>query len=726
MITSTSPGFNPQPNQALLIVELLERIGAHLTPPDLLSCAQVSQHWNSVLIPYLWHTIDDRLYSWAYILNVYVSQTAPRLLRIVMAEQDANSSNSNSSNSNSSDIMESTNAIEEAKVLNQIALDVWPSKRAETIRWLYSVFNKYGRHIRILRVSWPIVIRVAGIAGHCTQLRVLTVHRFVMRRGPARNREERAVRRQQDRTDVTWSENYTGPTADWPEFWRRIHEEDEEARLWSTNPPHLSDEDPIWINTGIAQRFWILVLRSPMIEHLSLSRGLKTLAPSISQAFVHNVLAKLPRLKTLDTRVMELDLQTVLKHTSTIRSGGSRNLFYHMDSGCGSNLRLEKDFAHLTSLAIKGSVESTHILMFLKRLVNLDQLFLGRINLSDEGQPLFVDTDDNYEERSRHFALSGLHLIQFGGLTTEYKPIHEAMAIYLIPRLPLLTQLATKVLTPEMARAVASHCKQFQLFRQGGDNECINEDYTVETDLNVVSILLEACPNLTTIDAIQHRIDATYLAEHPWVCEGTLETFRCQIVGLERLTSEEYQAMSMPSEQDRSQFLSRDVVEEKYTRSQEQHDRVYERLCRLVRLQTLDLGSDVKGVEYHIIGDGGNEPVREVNGRTHLIDSNPIMDCLELSLASGLDQLATLKNLKVFGFEGLDHRIETPELEWFATHWPRLAIMRGLHIDDSETLKKRDTKTTRQRQEMQTLRSFIRHESATPTSFLERHLHFTF
>ncbi|KAK3833311.1 MAG: hypothetical protein JOS17DRAFT_740122 [Linnemannia elongata] len=718
---STFPSSTPQPNQALLIVELLERIGSHLNPPDLLSSVQVSQHWNSVLIPRLWHTIDDRLYSWAYILNVYFSHAAPRLLRIVEAEQDADGSRSSSN-----DIRESTNAIEEAKVLKQIALDVWPSRRAETVRWLYNVFKKHGRHVRVLRVSWPIVIRVAGITGHCNQLQVLTVHRIAMRKGPVRNREEGAVRRQQDMADTTWTEDYTGPTADWPGFWRRIDYEDEEARLWSMNPPHLLDENPLWINWGIIQRFWILVLRSPTLEHLSLGRGLKTLAPIISQGFVYYTLATLSRLKTLDNRFMELDLQTVLEHTSISHCGGNRNLFYHMDSGCVSALRLEKDFAHLTTLAIKGSVGSSYVLMFLKRLVNLDQLFLGRINLSDEGQALFIDTDDNYEDRSRPFALSGLHLIHFGGLTAEYKPIHEAMATHLIPRLPLLTQLATEVLTPEMARALAIYCKQFRVFRQGGNDECINEDHTVKTELNVVSILLESCPNLTIIDAIQHRIDATYLAEHPWACEATLETFRCQIIGLERLTFEEYHDMSMSSEQDTTQLLSRGVAEEKYKRYQEQHHRVYERLSRLVRLQALDLGSDVKGVEYHIFGDGGDEPTREVNGRIHLIDSKPVMDCLELSLASGLAQLATLGNLRVFGFEGLDHRIETAELEWFATHWPQLAIMRGLHIDESETLNKRDTKTTRQRQKMQNLRPFVRHESATPTSILEHRLHLTF
>ncbi|KAG0306189.1 hypothetical protein BGZ97_000840 [Linnemannia gamsii] len=685
MTTSTSTSSSssgPQTSQILLIVELLERIGSHLNPPDLLSCVQVSKHWNDVLIPHLWHTIDDRAYSWACILNVYLSPTAPRLLRIVKAEQDA-----------SSNIKESNNAIEEANVLKHIALDVWPSRRTETALWLYRIFQKYGRHIRTLRVAWPIVIRVAGMAGHCTQLRVLTVHHVAMRDGSARNKEGGAIRRQQQSEDLSWAESYTGPTADWQGFWRNIGDEEEEARL------------------------------CPTIEHLCLGRGLKTLTPCVTPAFVYYALATLPRLKTLNNRFMELDLQRVLEHTSAIHSGGNRNVFYHMDSGCGSNLQLDKDFAHLTTLAIKRSVESFHVLVFLKRLINLDQLFLGQIKWSDRAQPPFADMDDSYGERSRSFTLTGLHLTQFGGLTPEYRQIQEAMAIYLIPRLPSLTELSIDVLIPEVARALASHCKQFRVFRQGGDDESLNEYCTVKTDLNVVSVLLESCPNLRILDAIQHRIDATYLAGHPWACEATLETFRCQIVGLERMPCEEYKAMSTLSEQDSIKLMNQDIAQEKYKRSQEQHYRVYERLSRLARLQILDLGGDIKGVVHYIFGDSGVEPTKEVHGRIYLIDSSPIMDCLDLSLGSGLDQLASLVNLRVFGFEGLDHRIETAELRWFATHWPRLIIMRGLHIDESETLNKRDTKTTRQRQEMQALRPLVHHESATPTSVLETSLH---
>ncbi|KAG0253450.1 hypothetical protein BGZ95_006318, partial [Linnemannia exigua] len=289
----------------------------------------------------------------------------------------------------------------------------------------------------------------------------------------------------------------------------------------------------------------------------------------------------------------------------------------------------------------------------------------------------------------------------------------------LIPRLPALTELTMEMMTPEIAKALVNHCGQFRAFRYGGRDENISRDTmaSVDYDLNIISILLESCPNLTTIDAIQHSIDANYLLEHPWVCEETLETFRCQIVGMGRMTSDDFQAMSL--EQGDS---GRSIVEEKYRRCQEQHSRVYGRLARLTHLETLDLGGDIQDWVSLIFADGGNEAVIEVNGRMFLELSTPIMDSLEFSLASGLGQLSSLKDLRVFGFEGHDHRIGNKELKWIARHWPKLAVMRGLHIDDSASLVKKDLKTAEQRAYMQRLRPNVIHKAAVLKRDLDEYL----
>ncbi|KAK3808882.1 MAG: hypothetical protein J3R72DRAFT_499264 [Linnemannia gamsii] len=694
--SSSSPGQHT--NRALLIIELLERIGSHLTPPDLLACVQVSRHWNSVLIPCLWHTIDDSLYSWSDIIAVHIDNNAPRLSRIIKAEREAEQAASNSNSGTDGP------PLDEEKALGQRVIEAWPSRRAETLCWIYGVFKKYGRHVRTLRVCWPIVIRVAGVAGHCTHLRVLTAHPNPQRDSLPKIVSGGALDQQRDRDEQKWMNIYEEPTADWQGFWQCIDDDEQEARLWSTGLRLADDDVPTWLYWAAARRFWILVLRNPTIEYLRLSRILCTISPLVSEKFVYHVLATLPRLKCLDSHFMALDLQTVLECTSTTHSGNSnRGLFYHDNKP--RSLRLDRDFAHMTSLAVRGGfVKPTDILMLLKRLVNLNQLTVGKINLDDGTQQLFVDTDDNYEERTRKFPLSGLHLVDFSEVTDGFMAVREAITKRLIPRLPFLTEISDEVLMPEMVRALASQCRQLRSFRKNCNHDGIyREADALDTKLNVVNILLESCPNLTTIDAIQHRIDANYLLKHPWVCEGTLETFRCQIV-MDRMTPDDCRAMSL--EQGDS---SRSIAEEKYRRCQEQHSRVYGRLARLTHLQTLDLGGNIQDWRNQFYEE---TPVIELNGRMFLFLSTPIMDGLELSLASGLGQLASLKDLRVFGFEGHDHRIENAELEWIAGHWPKLTVMRGLHIDKSPTLAKVDLKTAEQRAYMQTLRPSLIHKAA--------------
>ncbi|KAG0366867.1 hypothetical protein BGX24_003507 [Mortierella sp. AD032] len=302
--------------------------------------------------------------------------------------------------------------------------------------------------------------------------------------------------------------------------------------------------------------------------------------------------------------------------------------------------------------------------MLLKRLVDLNQLAVGKINLDDGMQQLFVDMDDNYEERTGKFPLSGLHLVDFSGVTDGFMAVRKAITKQLIPRLPFLAELSDEVLMPEMVRALASQCRQLRSFRKNCNHEGIYcEADALDTNLNVVNILLESCPDLS-------------------------------------------QSTRSSTEQGDS---SRSIAEEKYRRCQEQHSRVYGRLVRLTHLQTLDLGGDIQDWRNQFYEE---TPVIELNDRMFLKYSTPIMDGLELSLASGLGQLASLKDLKVFGFEGHDHRIENAELEWIAGHWPKLTVLRGLHIDDSPSLAKMDLKTAEQRAYMQTLRPSLIHKAA--------------
>ncbi|KAG0085888.1 hypothetical protein BGZ92_008629 [Podila epicladia] len=58
--------------------------------------------------------------------------------------------------------------------------------------------------------------------------------------------------------------------------------------------------------------------------------------------------------------------------------------------------------------------------------------------------------------------------------------------------------------------------------------------------------------------------------------------------------------------------------------------------------------------------------------------------CLEMTLASGLGALATLKDLRVLSVQCMNHRISDMDLEWMDTYWPRLECVEGLCDKDGK------------------------------------------
>lgn len=87
--------------------------------------------------------------------------------------------------------------------------------------------------------------------------------------------------------------------------------------------------------------------------------------------------------------------------------------------------------------------------------------------------------------------------------------------------------------------------------------------------------------------------------------------------------------------------------------------KVYQKLSQLTDLQLLILGRL----------DSEEEEVQESWYQTQ---------SLEMTLESGLDELASLKNLVVLDVSYMLHRIGVPELEWMAANWPSLEKIAGL------------------------------------------------
>ncbi|KAF9112060.1 hypothetical protein BGX27_004039 [Mortierella sp. AM989] len=122
---------------------------------------------------------------------------------------------------------------------------------------------------------------------------------------------------------------------------------------------------------------------------------------------------------------------------------------------------------------------------------------------------------------------------------------------------------------------------------------------------------------------------------------------------------------------------------QKPRRGREQERGIYACLVSLKNLKHLDIGYESRYPWTYM----SVEPyISEVNSRTCLPYDGSIQDTLELSLDSGLSLLAELKELEMFGFESVNHRI-TKELDWMARNWPKLNLMYGLAEDDLQNIK---------------------------------------
>ncbi|KAF9140137.1 hypothetical protein BG015_001782 [Linnemannia schmuckeri] len=104
----------------LTLPELLVSLGPFLSVQDLYSSTQVNRLWNTFLVPFLWYSIDDRLFSWPAILNrIHHDDDEPDTVQVL--------------------------------------------------------FEKYGHHIHHLSLSWLTTLQAASAAATCAQLRSLLV-----------------------------------------------------------------------------------------------------------------------------------------------------------------------------------------------------------------------------------------------------------------------------------------------------------------------------------------------------------------------------------------------------------------------------------------------------------------------------------------------------------------------------------------------------------------------
>ncbi|KAG0280235.1 hypothetical protein BGZ95_010834 [Linnemannia exigua] len=564
--------------------------------------------------------------------------------------------------------------------------------------WLRDIFAKYGQYIRHLVLRWRVLIDIAYLNKACTNLfsiKILDIKQFHTLN------EEYAVRLMKYRTprgsrrypNQRHSLAVTGPVIV-PEL-KGVFAPT--AILLKTEERQLKD----WMTH---QYFWMLLRQNPGLQCISLHSQLDLLSELKSMKFVYDTFAMLPNLTTLESHHYPLEYDILLSRVPSLRNYSSA-IVPPMPA-----FDLIGPFGNLRSLTINTSTPWIKLNRILRSTPSLTKLNLLYVNDLANNSASPSSSTESGAPFSETFHITSLAINN----SSRNASLDPEMANFIFQHLPELNEICFAHLSLDISTAAAQFYPQLEQARQLCDGDSLYTRYYPKHTggsfltplVNSQGPLFRSCRYLRVFDAIQHSFDADHISNTLWVCDG-LEVFRCQIVGLSRLNQDEHSILSYITEsglqEDDCSTEELRILKKAHT-CRCLHVAVYNQLARFVKLRVLDLGYEYRNIKYPTTS-------YTVAGNEYRYYGDVIQDTMQLSLASGLDQLSTLENLEVFGFEGVDHEIDLLEIEWIAEHWPRLKVMRGLQKDDHLRYVKPDKFRRMLRRKMQSLRPSIRHES---------------
>ncbi|KAF9129156.1 hypothetical protein BGW39_004424 [Mortierella sp. 14UC] len=217
--------------------------------------------------------------------------------------------------------------------------------------------------------------------------------------------------------------------------------------------------------------------------------------------------------------------------------------------------------------------------------------------------------------------------------------------------------------------------------------------------------LLTGCPRLKSCIGGNHSMWTSSLVQSPeWTCLG-IEQLDCEILGVPRLNHNQRMLLATMKQQNRTV----PQTEEEHIAVQNQETtlpfqrQVLQRLARFANLKELSLSTTMPKSIYNL-----DNRSRDVFGnyiqsdQVYQPDSElfeyekeqlrywrhrrpvPLNFCtLEMTLATGLAELATLKRLKKLSLKGVNHNLREPEIDWMVQNWPALREIDGLSAKQS-------------------------------------------
>ncbi|KAF9148323.1 hypothetical protein BG015_009945 [Linnemannia schmuckeri] len=232
--------------------------------------------------------------------------------------------------------------------------------------------------------------------------------------------------------------------------------------------------------------------------------------------------------------------------------------------------------------------------------------------------------------------------------------------------MPMLSHLELGLIPPSALEVMAKNCRDLVHTRfnleQGKGHKELNK-------------LFKALSKLKVCRGRGHEILADdFVEDHNWTCFG-LRELDLRIVGVPRMTEAQERIWETMQQDHRS---IGNTSEERVAATQQNFScqfqkSVYKNLAKYVHLRHLNLG--------------GLDSVQSGTATTGADHTAP--DCLELTLESGLSELASIPFLETLGVGGLNHRMGTKDLKWMCQHWPlkKLSGLEYLRADPENQLE---------------------------------------
>ncbi|KAG0284786.1 hypothetical protein BGZ96_010876 [Linnemannia gamsii] len=502
-------------------------------------------------------------------------------------------------------------------------------------------FVKFGSHIRHLRLHSRTTLDAVCIGNHCCNLRSL--HIGHIRHSHIQQPEHYWM------TDLDSEEQDDMITLRWD-----LAMEGLTPSLFPTRKEPmgrtLAQQEQDW---STSKHFWTFLRNNDQLQSLCLHTSLNEFMEDVSMPYLVDTLSSLKDLAVLESNYVAIGLEHVFSRFLALVK------YSTSFSPSGSGRTLIQPSQQLREARFLGVCTCREVLRILSHAPNLESLSVGGV--SDLG--LVTPTEAGMIMDNTPSRVTSLKLGMRGhALDIALDQVFAWM--------PHLTTFTTIHLLPSIAETLSSFCTNLETVHAPYNRSIYAElSHPVQLGTLAIGLLLKNCPTLKKFDGIRHVLSGE-IWEEPWVCQG-LEFLRCQVKGVQRLSYQDQERYDVIAARTGDVILSEEEsrLVLLHTISLEQQRKIYKKLATQTKLRVLDLGGEYRRLHRRL--QMSDEEYLGVNG--------PFSGTLELTLEAGLGQLRTLRDLQVFGFEGVDHRIGQAELEWMAREWTRLEEMRGLH-----------------------------------------------